>query len=153
MYSKTEASEIKQAFWTAFGQYMALQPRAELGKINWINYKTGVKHLYFKMDADGSWATISIEMNHPDLAIQALMFEQFQELKNLLENSLHESWDWQLYHVAQHGKKISLIEKRIDQVSIYKKEDWPSLITFFKHRIIALDNFWSDAQFMFELFM
>lgn len=152
MYSKTQASEIRQEFWTTFGQFMAIQPRAESTKINWVNYKTGVKHLSFKMDAGTTTASICIEMNHPDLAIQALMFEQFYELKKILQDNLQESWEWELHASDQQGKVISTIKKTIDQVNIYKKEDWSILIPFFKQRMIGLHEFWSDAQFMFELF-
>ena len=49
MYSKAEATQLRQAFWTAFGQYMAPVPSAEGETTNWINYKTGFKHLYFRM--------------------------------------------------------------------------------------------------------
>ncbi|MFA6248901.1 MAG: DUF4268 domain-containing protein, partial [Mucilaginibacter sp.] len=49
MYSKDQASQLKQAFWTAFGQYMGPVLSAEGLRTNWINYKTGVKHIYFRM--------------------------------------------------------------------------------------------------------
>jgi hypothetical protein len=43
MYSKDQASQLKQEFWTAFGQYMGPVLSAEGLRTNWINYKTGVK--------------------------------------------------------------------------------------------------------------
>ncbi|RZK28608.1 MAG: DUF4268 domain-containing protein, partial [Hymenobacter sp.] len=46
MYSKAEATQLRQAFWTTFGQYMAPVPSAEGWPTNWINYKTGLKHVY-----------------------------------------------------------------------------------------------------------
>jgi hypothetical protein len=153
LYSKTESSGIKQAFWTAFGQFMALQPNSRTAKINWINYKTGVKHLYFKMDADQTSATISIELNHPDLGVQELMFEQFRELKRLLETSLGEEWHWSLHEMNSHQQTVSTISTRLTGVSIFRKEDWPNIISFFKSRILALNEFWSDAQYAFELFL
>ncbi|WP_442587339.1 DUF4268 domain-containing protein [Pedobacter sp. AW31-3R] len=52
MYSKDQASQLRQAFWTAFGQYITPHPSAEGIKINWVNYKTGIKYLHFKMHAD-----------------------------------------------------------------------------------------------------
>ena len=60
MYSKKEISLTRQEFWTAFGQYMAPIPSAGGEKINWINYKTGVKHIYFKMEADQKFASIGL---------------------------------------------------------------------------------------------
>ena len=152
MYSKDQASQLKQAFWTAFGQYIAPQLSAEGNKINWINYKTGVKHLFFKMQADGKSAYIAIELNHPDPGMQELLFQQFREFRRLLENQLNETWDWQLHTQDEYGKTVTRIGITLPAVSIFKKEDWPSLISFFKPRIIALDEFWTDVRDSFDFF-
>lgn len=150
MYSKDEASQLKQAFWTTFGQYISPQLSAEGLKVNWINYKTGIKYLYFKMEADKRSASIAIEIAHPDAGIQELFFEQFKELKILLHSALNENWDWQLHAPGDCGKPVSRVFKRVDGVSIFNKNDWPALISFFKPRIIALDEFWSDAKYAFD---
>ncbi len=152
MYSKDQASQLKQTFWTSFGQYIAPQLSAEGMKINWINYKTGIRHLHFKMEASKRTAFISIEISHPEQGIQGLIFEQFIAFKRIMEDLLGEEWDWHLHVPDENGKIISRIEKRLDGVSIFKKEDWPALISFFKPRIIALDEFWSSAQYSFDLF-
>ena len=70
MFSKDEASRIRHEFWTTFGKYMAPVPSAEGLKINWINYHTRVKNLYFRMDAANRNAAISISIEHPDLVMQ-----------------------------------------------------------------------------------
>lgn len=152
LYSKEQAATLKQAFWTAFGQYMALQPTADGGKVNWINYKTGIKHLYFRMNADQRSAKISIEIAHPDVGIQALVFEQFEAYRNILNDQLGEEWDWSLHVQDDYGKTISIIGKSLHDVNIFKQEDWPALITFFKPRIMALDEFWSNAKYVFDVF-
>ncbi len=131
---------------------MTLQPTAEGGKVNWINYKTGIKHLYFRMDANQRSGSISIEMTHPDAGIQALMFEQFQSYRAILHNEIDEEWDWMLHSTDQFGKRISSISRSITEVNIFKQEDWPTLITFFKTRIMALDRFWTDVKYGFDLF-
>lgn len=131
---------------------MTLQPGADGTKINWINYKTGVKHLFFRMHADKHQAAISIEITHPDAGIQELVFEQFKALGKILEMNLAEEWEWQLHVADEYGKTISRICKPLPGVSIFKQEDWPQLISFFKPRIIALDQFWDDAQYSFEVF-
>lgn len=152
MYSKDQASQIKQAFWTAYGQYMALQPSAEGLRINWINYKTGIKQLAFKMQVDKKSAWIGIELSNPDLTIQQLLFEQFEEYKKLLTGILGEEWQWELHSTDEYGKTVCKIYTVLPGVSIFNKEDWPKLISFFKPRIIALDEFWNDARYGFELF-
>ena len=92
MYSKEEAKKLKQEFWTAYGQYMALTPSADGERVNWVNYKTGIKHLYFRMDATNKVVTIAVEMTHPDAGIRQLMYDQFLELKNVLHDTLEEEW-------------------------------------------------------------
>ncbi len=150
MYSKQEASLLRQQFWTAFGQYMSPLLSAEGEKTNWINYKTGEKDIYFRMNADNKKASVAIELTHKDEDIQALYVEQFKTLKPILHEALREEWIWRLHTRDEHGKVISRIYKQIENVSIFKKEDWPELISFFKPRMIALDEFWSTAKYSFE---
>jgi len=150
LYSKQQASQIRQEFWTTFGHYMAPQPSAEGERINWINYKTGEKQVSFKMYTGNRDASIGIELAHPDTGIQELYFEQFAELKNILQATLGEEWTWELFHIDEHGKTISRIYKTLNEASVFNREDWPALISFFKPRLIALDAFWSDAKYAFE---
>ena len=102
------------------------------------------------MQADNKKAWVGIELNHTDEGIQQLYFEQFEQLKNMLESSLGEAWTWVLHTSNEWGKPVSRIYTEIEGVSIFKKEDWPSLISFFKPRMIALDDFWSSARYAFE---
>jgi hypothetical protein len=150
MYSKEQASQLRQAFWTAFGQYMNPVLSAEGEKVAWLNYRTGEKGIYFKMQADNKKASIRITFTQADTGIQQLYFEQMEQLKTMLDNALQEEWDWQLHTHDENGKVISRIYKELPGVSIFKKEDWPSLISFFKPRIMALDEFWSSAKYAFE---
>lgn len=150
MYSKQEASQLRQEFWTAFGQYMSPVLSCEGERTNWINYKTGEKDIYFRMDADNKKASVGIELTHKDEGIRELYFEQFRQLKNLLHDALQEEWTWQLHTCNEHGRYISRIYTEINGVSVFKREDWPQLISFFKPRVIALDEFWSTAKHAFE---
>lgn len=150
MYSKEQATQLKQAFWTAFGQYMMPIPSAEGAKVSWVNYKTGVKHLYFRMYADKRSAMIAIEITHPDTGIQELFFEQFKELRNIFNGYLNEPWEWQLHTTDEYGKTISRIYRELSPANVFDQSQWPTLISFFKPRIIALDEFWGDAKYAFD---
>ncbi|MCC3151797.1 DUF4268 domain-containing protein [Hymenobacter sp. BT770] len=150
MYSKAEVTQLRQAFWTAFGQYMAPVPSAEGDSTNWINYKTGIKHVYFRMQADNRRATIAIELTHPDAGIRELFYEQFVELKALLHEALGEEWSWEAEATDAVGLPYSRIYIELSPANLFNREDWPALISFFKPRIMALDAFWADAQYTFE---
>lgn len=150
MYTKDEASKLRQEFWTTFGLYISPQLSAEGLRVNWINYKTGFKYVYFKMEADKKIATISIELSHPDTGVQELFFEQFLAFKNILHTTTGEEWTWELHHQDNNGKITSRIYQQLTGASIFNKNDWPALISFFKPRIIALDEFWFDVKDGFE---
>ena len=150
MFTREEASRIKEEFWTTFGRYMNPIPSAEGMKINWVNYHTRLKDVYFRMDAGKKSGTISISMEHRDPDIQELYFDQFLTLKNMLHDTLEEEWIWQLHAPMADGKVISRIYKEITGVSVFNKDHWPDLISFFKPRIIALDSFWENARWSFE---
>ncbi|UOQ72366.1 DUF4268 domain-containing protein [Hymenobacter cellulosilyticus] len=150
MYSKTEAAQLRQAFWTTFGQYMAPVPSAEGVPTNWINYKTGLKHVYFRLRADVRHATISIDITHPDAGIRELFFQQFVELKTMLEESLGEAWTWEPLVEDENGQQLSRIYRELRPANMFDREDWPKLISFFKPRLMALDEFWSGAQYAFD---
>ncbi|MCJ8163432.1 DUF4268 domain-containing protein [Pontibacter sp. E15-1] len=150
MYKKEQAAQLRQAFWTALGQYIAPHPSADGEKVNWLNYKTGQKHVYFRMQADTRTASIAIELTHPDTELQELYFDQFRELKRVLHEYLGEEWEWVLHTTDENGKTVTRIYKETGPVNIFNQDDWPQLITFFKPRIIALDAFWSNARYSFS---
>ena len=131
MYSKQEASRLKDEFWTAFGMYMGPVLSAEGEKLNWVNYKTGEKNIAFRLQADNKKASVAIELTHKDPGIQQLYFDQFMQLKNLLRMSLQEDWTWTLHVHDDHGRIVSRIYTQKVGLSIFKKEDWPELISFF----------------------
>ena len=150
MYSKEEASKIRQQFWITFGKYMKPIPSAEGLPINWINYKTGVKHLFFKMDADQKLASIAIELTHAEDSTRGIFYEKFKHLKPLFHELMGEEWEWAPTVTNEFGVPLSRIQKTLRDESIYSQENWPALISFLKQRIIALDQFWSDVKPLFE---
>lgn len=141
---------MNQQFWTTLGQYMAPISNADGEKINWINYKTGAKHIRFVMQADSKTARIFIEISHKDEALQIEYFGKFTQLKKLLENRIGEQWNWQPNTIDEFGKTISLIYTSLQNVNVFDRADWPLIISFFKSRMIALDKFWCDNRFAFE---
>lgn len=150
MYSREEAAQLRHAFWTAFGKFMSPVPGAGGMRVNWINYRTGFRPVQFRMDATGKQAGIGIFLTDPDPGINELYFEQFQEYKTILHQYLDEEWDWVLHTHDENGRQVSRIGTEIRGVSVFRKEDWPALIGFFKPRITALDEFWYDVKDGFE---
>ena len=137
-------------FWTSFGQYMR-PVRNSAGEItNWLNYKTGIKHIYFRMDASSGQAAIAIELHHPDVELRQEYFEKFEQLKTVLQQETGEEWSWERNAKDENGKIFSRIGAVMKQVSVFDRNDWPAIISFLNPRIIALDNFWNLVKDGFQ---
>ncbi len=150
MYTRQEASSLRREFWTVFGQYMSPVTSADGERVSWLNYKTGEKGVYFKMEANLSKAVIAIEIAQSDVALQEVYFNQFGQMRPLLHSFIGEEWTWSLHTQDEWGKTVSRIYRELPGVSIFRKEDWPQIISFFKPRVIILDEFWSNARYAFE---
>ena len=145
MYSPEQISKLKTQFWTNFGQYMKPVPAASGGPVNWINYKTGIRNIHFKMDADITSAVIAIEISHPKPTERLRYYNQFAALKKILETTTTFNWQWNETLQTDH-KVISSISQQLDGVNILNQSDWPAIISFLKPRIIALDEFWEMVK-------
>lgn len=152
MYSKAETSKIRANFWIKFGQYMKPVPNAQGRRINWPNYKTGVKDIYFRMKAERGFASIGIEITHSDIELQELFYDQFLQFRRILETQIGEEWTWKLHQKNEYGQFISKIETVKDGLNVMEEKDWPEIISFLKPRIIALDEFWDNVKPGFENF-
>lgn len=150
MYSRAEASHIKHTFWTSFGRYIAPQPNSEGRKINWVNYHTSFKHVYFRMNAGPKKASIGIELAHPDIEVQEMFFDKFTTFRTMLHGYLNEEWTWEMHTEDENGKTVSRIYTELAPVNVLNQNDWPQIISFLKPRIIALDEFWNDVKVGFE---
>lgn len=146
MYSRQESSHIKKEFWTKFGLYMRPLPNADGETVNWLNYKTGAKHIYFRMDSDVRKARIAIELRHPDPVMQKFYFDKLRSLEKLLVEATGEPWNWELHATDEDGKTVSRVGLELKDINVFEKEDWPRIISFLKPRILALDNFWSMVK-------
>lgn len=151
MYSKQQASALRQAFYTAFGAYMAPILSADEEPQNWINYKTGVKHILIRMDTPNRGASVGFVLTDPDPVERLQVFEQLQQLQGILnETTGFADWIWEPTTYNQTGQEISRVYVALERASVLNKADWPELISFFKARLIALDQFWRLVKFQFE---
>ncbi|MBL7745240.1 MAG: DUF4268 domain-containing protein [Chitinophagaceae bacterium] len=146
MYTRQEISQVRKKFWTTFGQYMRPVTGADGEKKNWLNYKTGIRHIYFRMVAGKDYASVAIELQQTDSALQDHYFNQLLSMKNVLEQMTGEVWDWQSQITDENGNVISRISKTVEGVNIFNETDWPRIISFLKPRMIALDEFWGIAR-------
>ena len=119
-------------------------------KTRWVNYRTGIRHMYFRLKADNKTATVSIELQHKDEEIRQLYWEQLCELKTLLTNTLPDEFVWDENQYNDAGMKISAVYCQIEHVNIYDKNTWKEIFEFFERNILALDEFWHEFKPIFK---
>src|SRR5438045_2151556 len=107
MYSRQQASQLRKEFWTAFGQYMAPVVSSEGERINWINYKTGVKDVYIKLGANHKMISVSLQFAQKDPEMQQLFFDHLRSLESVLAENIKNEWVWRLHTYNENGKLIS----------------------------------------------
>jgi len=150
MYTKEQVSKQRQKFWTRFGLYMKPVPGAHGESINWLNYKTGIRHIFFRMDAGRQQAFIGIELHHRNDIQRIQCYQQFVSLKKLLENTSGNEWHWQADATDESGQTISLVRQTLEDVNVLNETDWPAIISFLKVRMQQLDAFWELVKNGFE---
>ncbi len=98
------------------------------------------------MDVQATNASIAIELKSPDSIARKNYYTQLQQIKNILQEITAEEWDWKPEQQDEDGRMISRISKTLPGVNIFNEADWPSIISFLKLRIIALDKFWEMVK-------
>ncbi len=150
MYSRSETAQLRHEFWITFGKYIGLHPGSEGIRINWVNYHTGHKHLYFRMDAGKSSASISIQITHADPLQREMYWERFMSFRTMIHSGLEEEWIWEEAPQDEHGKVIAKIGLELKGVNVFDRNTWPEIISFLKPRMIALDAVWNEVKDGFE---
>jgi len=79
-----------------------------------------------------------------------LFFDQFKALKVVLEDNVREELIWEQKAFNQNNQPISGIFSDLNNVSIYKEKDWPSIFHFFEKRMIGLHTFWVEFEEVFK---
>ena len=151
MYSKAEASLITEKFWTIFGLYISPVPSATLEKVNWVNYKTGIKGISFKMDAGKNSAAVMVEIFLKDTMLQHQYFNIFNNFIAEFKKIVGKDWIFHKDYFVEGKGSVSLIIVEKEKVNVFKEEDWPTIISFLKQNMLGIDKFWESYKPAFEL--
>ena len=120
-------------------------------KINWINYKTGVRNIRFVLAVENKVASVTIELTHKDPVAHEAAYEKLVLLKPVLEQTPGVNWTWKKMITDPRGRLVSMISLHKPNLSVLNKSEWPELISFFKNHLVSLDAFWCENKFVFEI--
>jgi hypothetical protein len=150
MFGKEEKKIWITEFWEGYIKHMKSNTSKRGSHIAWVNYPTNVKGLFFRYYVDAKQAKVAIDIQDKDEGIREIHWEQFTELKKILEGYFGDTLIWQKEAENQANKPISQIYVEQTNVNLFRKEDHQKIYKFLEENIIKLDEFWEIYFDIFE---
>jgi hypothetical protein len=145
MLSKQEKNNLNSTFWTSFGDYMSKIRSSSGSRINWLNYPSGVKSIFIRLEVDPKGASLCFDIQGKDAAIRAILWEQMTELKAVMEEETGEA-EWLESYYQPGGQEVSRIRWKDSSVNLYRTADHPSIFDFLKDSLIRFDTFYQEYK-------
>ena len=150
MLPKEELKKRRTDFWTLLDSEMTPVRGVHGNKVSWLSYKSCVKELYIRMEFDGKGCRLCLDLQHKDTSIRALFFEQFLELKTVMQSSFSTPLNFlDEYKIEASGIFSARVMSEDTQINFFRDEDIPKAIEFLKTQLISLDEFWTEFKDIF----
>lgn len=135
MYSKEESKKLRIEFWNTFG---ALSKKKR-HKQPWILYNTKVKGLNLKFVAEQNYCSVvmDVEIKHENKRHR--FYENMLSLQTIFNSEFENNLIWEKDFYIEGEKNVSRIHIDLQNVSIYKKEDWPIIFEFLYTNMTKLE--------------
>ena len=149
MWSKQEAKNRKRDFFTNFGIYMKKYIPKYGHKIRWVNYRTGLNSIRFKIEVSKKSSRVCIDIINSDKGVREVFFEQFEEFKTLISQNM-DTLIWEKQYRIDSGIYISRIYTELNGPTINMDSEWIHIYHFFEKNLIALHEFWEISKDVFD---
>jgi len=147
MFSKEEAKRIRKEFWTAFGKMSKARKKRQ-----WLLYNTKTKDVSLKFFADRNICGVAIDIELKNSMKRHMFFESFTSLQNVFDKEFTDGLIWDKDFLLDSEKTISRIHYDLNDVSIYKKEDWPKMFKFIFKNMKKLESLYIEYEEIIEEF-
>ncbi|MFV8282835.1 DUF4268 domain-containing protein [Christiangramia marina] len=137
MFSREEAKQIRQEFWTSFGKEFPHK---------WLLYNTKMKEIQLKFSFEHKIAQVSLDITDADELIRDYYFEKLLSLKTVLKDSYLPEIIFDKDYFLPEGKTVSRIYVEMEGVNIYNKKFWPEVKQFLAENMLKLEEFFDDFQ-------
>ncbi len=140
MYSKEEAKQVRQDFWTFFGKRYDRK---------WTLYNTKIKDIVLKFSMEDPRAIVSIDIEHADEIFRQYYFEKFISLQTIMRQEVSEDLIFEQNYTLESGKVISRIYIYREPYKITRKTDWPAVYESFYEYMDKMESFfWEYRDFI-----
>lgn len=137
MFSKEEAKQVREEFWTRFGKEY---PR------KWTLYDTKIKEIQLKFSFTAEVAQVSLDISSQDEIIRAYYYDKMLSLKNILTTEYLPDAIYEEFYQLPEGKIVSRIYVELKKVNIYRKSDWIPVQEFLSDRMSILELFFLEYR-------
>lgn len=146
MYSKEEHKQMKLEFWNEFKTHMQKIRSSNGRRINWINYPSEIKDLYIRVDADGKGTRLRFDIQSKDAGVRAILWEQLQELKVVMEQEMGTEGKWIENAFNAHVSSYNSIVWERNDLNFFHKEDHPEIMLYLQDRLVHFDLFYQEFK-------
>ena len=146
MLSKEALKEKNSHFWNEFRKKMNNETSVTGRQINWINYPTGVKDIYIRMEVDSKGAALCFDVQPKDDGIRQILWEQMSELKAIMGTEMGIEADWNEESHYWNDRLISRIKWEDKTLNYFNEEDIPKIIDFLKDKLTRFDKFYQEYK-------
>jgi hypothetical protein len=144
MFSKEEKRNLNAQFFSKFVRHMSRHHSTGGGGGRWEAYKTGVKDLYFRLLTFPE-VGLAIDLQFKDAEIRALFYDQFIELRKLLENHVGAPAVFFEEFTLESGVVVSRIVWTLPNAYFYDEKQWDTILSWYEVKLLGLDEFWEYA--------
>lgn len=144
MFSREEKKQLNTLFFQRFTEHMSSHRSIGGGGKKWEAYKTGVKGVYFRMLTLPK-VGLAIDVQAKDDEIRVLIYDQFLELRRLLEAEWGEGVVYESETAYASGEAISRIAVYLEDAYFFDQKQWPTILNWYQEKWIALDQFWETT--------
>lgn len=141
MFSREQATQLRQEFWTAFGKSFPKK---------WILYNTKIKGFYFKFHFDNKKAMVFIEIEG-DKEHQNRYFEKLESLESILKQEYWEDAVFSPEFYRENQKQVACVWVEKTGVSIYNKNTWQEAMQFLYDKMTKIEEFWLEYEDFFKM--
>lgn len=143
MYSKDEAANIRKDFWITFDAYSKIYLNKNK---KWIRYDTGIKDFVLKFDINKENAKVLLSIEHKNEDKRFDLFVKLKEYELLYKSILGKGWIWDEQLILENNKEVCAVYKKLDNVNIYKKENWEEVFNFFIKEMKKLEKTFEEVK-------
>ncbi len=146
MLSKEELKNYKITFWNEFKTYMS-KHRGNSGKrMNWLQYKTDLPDLYFRLETNKNSIRVCFDIQHKDKDIRSIVWEQMGELKQVLINEMEEEGIWNEHHFNEFLPDFCRIYWGKEGLNYLRENDRQAIFEFYEDKLVRFDRFYDTYK-------